>query len=95
MCILYFKIKDVLVVCRSQMKDCEIHGSGWPNDPNFNNMKNLLCQLNSVHHVSNIWQRHHEKRNYYAVIYARPDVLFDCNFPVHYLENLKVRANVI
>ena len=66
------------------------HTSASHKDPfkdDFNSVKNLLCQLNSVASVTHMWRA--DAHPYDAVVYLRPDVLFNCPFPVDVLEALE------
>jgi hypothetical protein len=53
---------------------------------NFQSIQNLFCQLNSIHQVTALWQR--TRREYHAVLYLRPDVLFNCPLPIDVLDNV-------
>ena len=52
----------------------------------FTSVQNLLCQLNSVAAVTHLWRA--AGTAYDAVVYLRPDVYFNCPFPVDVLETL-------
>lgn len=90
---------DVLVTSQEQFLEanqdrierCTATGNGWPTGKNFQTTYNLLCQLNSVYEVSRLWQKQHALTPYHAVIYARPDVIYNCRFPVHFLDHIQVR----
>ena len=45
-------------------------------EDNFLSVNNIMCQLNSLATVTAMWRR--SGRRYDAVIYLRPDVLFNC-----------------
>ena len=53
---------------------------------NFTSVHHLLCQLNSVAAVTRLWRA--AGTAYDAVVYLRPDVYFNCPFPVDVLETL-------
>jgi hypothetical protein len=55
-------------------------------DDGFHSMHNLFCQLNSLAAVTSMWRE--TRRNYDAVLYLRPDVLFNCRLPVEQLDVL-------
>jgi hypothetical protein len=62
----------------------------------FASVRNLMCQLNSLATVTALWRD--TKREYDAVLYLRPDVLYNCPFPVERLDSLedkKVRASCV
>ena len=61
----------------------------WPKTAGKSTILNHLCQLNSLSTVASLWQKHHVSRQYSAVIYARPDVLYNCPLPVERLSNLQ------
>ena len=46
-----------------------------------------MCQLNSISVVTDLWRS--AETRYDAVVYLRPDVLYNCPFPVKTLENLE------
>ena len=50
-------------------------------------IRNLMCQLNSLAEVTALWRG--SNRTYDAVLYLRPDVLFNCPFPVDVLDTLQ------
>ena len=54
---------------------------------NFTSIQNLMCQLNSLATVTQLWRN--SGVHYDAVAYMRPDVLYNCPFPVKQLEELK------
>lgn len=80
--------------CRPDFDRCKAKGHGWrlaqPDD--FTIAQNLLCQLNSVQHVNRLWHAEHVKAPYSAVIFARPDVVFNCPLSAGHLTALQVRA---
>jgi hypothetical protein len=80
---------------RSDIKRCQARGHGWPyvSQDDFSIAQNLLCQLNSVYEVSLLWQKHHKVTPYHAVMYARPDVVFNCPFPTQFIDRLEVCAS--
>lgn len=53
---------------------------------------NLACQLKSVEEVGNLWEMDYvnHKDEYAAVAYIRPDVQYQCDFPVHLVPRVKV-----
>lgn len=53
-------------------------------------MVNLFCQLNSLNRVSRLWRSRRGIKDYKAVLYTRPDVIYNCKFPVVHLNNLQV-----
>lgn len=53
----------------------------------FTSVRNLMCQLNSLATVTALWRE--TKREYDAVLYLRPDVLYNCPFPVERLDSLE------
>ena len=53
----------------------------------FESLRNLLCQLNSIHRVTRLWRT--SGHVYDAVLYLRPDQLFNCPFPVDVLQRLQ------
>jgi hypothetical protein len=59
-------------------------------EDNFKSYQNLLCQLNSIQQVTSMWRG--SEREYDAVFYLRPDMLYNCPFPVHVLDNLRSDA---
>lgn len=59
-------------------------------EDNFKSYQNLLCQLNSIQQVTSMWRG--SETAYDAVFYLRPDMLYNCPFPVHLLDNLRPDA---
>ena len=59
-------------------------------EDNFKSYQNLLCQLNSIQQVTAMWRGSETK--YDAVFYLRPDMLYNCPFPVQLLDNLRSDA---
>ena len=53
----------------------------------FKSVRNLMCQLNSLATVTAMWRD--TKREYDAVLYLRPDMLYTCPFPTERLEGLE------
>ena len=53
----------------------------------FTSVRNLMCQLNSLATVTAMWRE--TKREYDAVLYLRPDVLYNCPFPVERLDAME------
>lgn len=53
----------------------------------FQSFTNLLSQLNSLQMVTSMWKS--SGHDYHAVLYLRPDVLFNCPFPTDALDNLE------
>lgn len=56
------------------------------------NMRNLLCQLNSLQEVGDLWLRHAaaHRLQYRSVIFLRPDVLYTDPLPVAAMTNITV-----
>jgi hypothetical protein len=77
---------------REALNKCRERGHGWSNvnQRDFSIASNLLCQLNSISEVNELWKAAHHFTPYHAVIFARPDVVFNCKFPVQFLINLQV-----
>jgi hypothetical protein len=76
---------------------CLEHGTGWvaaPQSAQKKNLRNLLCQLNSLKEVGDLWQAHWMSHpdEYAAVAYVRPDVLYRDPFPVKVIETLQARC---
>lgn len=59
-------------------------------EDDFKSYQNLLCQLNSIEQVTSMWRG--SEMTYDAVFYLRPDMLYNCPFPVHLLDNLRSDA---
>ena len=83
-------------LCSSDMHSCLKTGTGWTAaapKTQEKNVKNLLCQLNSLKEVGQLWQTQFDtgSEEYAAVAFMRPDVLYRDPFPVHVIERLKVR----
>ena len=79
---------------RSQaLQKCQDRGHGWDllDAADFSVAKNLLCQLNSIAEVNTLWRAAHDVTPYFAVIFARPDVIYNCPLQAKYLEALQVR----
>lgn len=81
--------------CRSQLDACANHGTGWvyDNEPKQRvNVDNMSCQLKSVEEVGKLWEAHYLKHpeEYAGVVFMRPDVQYQCDFPVHVIPDLKV-----
>lgn len=53
----------------------------------FQSIYNLLCQLNSLQEVTSMWRS--SGHEYHAVMYMRPDILYNCPFPTSALDNLE------
>lgn len=85
-------VDDAAAPCREALEQCKARGHGWKaaNPDDFSIMQNLLCQLNSIREVNELWKAAHAHAPYEAVIFARPDVLFNCPFPVQFLTDLQV-----
>lgn len=88
---------DVRGGCRQLQEGCWAHGTGWVKAPKIvqrRNMKNLMCQLNSLHEVGGLWLRHAaaHRLQYRAVIFLRPDVLYTDPLPVAAITNITVRS---
>lgn len=64
-----------------------------PFDDDFQSVSHLLCQLNSASVVTNLWRN--SSTEYDAVAYLRPDVLYNCDFPVEELDALDDNTAVI
>lgn len=86
---------DFLRKYKLEIEGCRRSGRpldpGWSiaQDPDGQNLTNFFCQLGSISRVARLWQREHTVKRYKAVIYARPDVLYTCPFPVekiHYIQ---------
>jgi hypothetical protein len=54
------------------------------------NVRNLFAQLNSIYEVGSLWEEYQATRKYHAVIFARPDVEYVCEFPAQMLKSLQV-----
>ena len=54
---------------------------------NFQSITNLLSQLNSLQTVTSMWKS--SGHDYHAVLYMRPDVLYNCPFPTTALDTLE------
>lgn len=85
--------------CRPELERCRHSGrpeghTGWEesSDPEGANWTNMACQLHSQSRVSRLWQAEHAVKNYSSVIYARPDVLYNCYFPVEHLLDIQVHC---
>lgn len=82
------------------MDACWMRGTGWvaaAPATQQKNLRNLLCQLNSLKEVGNLWQQQFEANpnEYKAVAFMRPDVLYRDPFPTHLLPKLKVRTLLV
>lgn len=68
-------------------------GDAW-ND-NFMSVRNLLCQLNSLKLVTSLWQN--ESHQFDAVLYVRPDLLYNGGFCVekHLHELLSTNTSIM
>jgi hypothetical protein len=55
-------------------------------EDDFKSVQNLMCQLHSIQHVTGMWRS--SKTAYHAVLYLRPDMLYNCPLPVKVLDNL-------
>ena len=74
-----------------------MRGTGWvaaAPETQQKNLRNLLCQLNSLKEVGKLWRQQFEANpnEYKAVVFMRPDVLYRDPFPTHLLPKLKVRT---
>lgn len=83
-------------VCRPLREACWRHGTGWVKAPKVvqeRNTQNLLCQLNSLQEVGDLWLRHSaaHRLRYTSVIFLRPDVLYTDPLPVEAITNVTVR----
>lgn len=58
-----------------------------PFQDGFASVEHLLCQLNSISAVTALWRD--SGVEYDAVLYLRPDVLFNCELPVELLDDLQ------
>lgn len=69
---------------------------GWDEelDPNGINWTNMACQLNSLLRVNRLWRQEHVKKKYAAVLFIRPDNLYNCPFPVQNLLDIQVRVSL-
>eukprot|EP00892_Ulva_mutabilis_P003975 jgi/Ulvmu1/194/UM001_0198.1 len=56
----------------------------------FQSIDNLLCQLNSLQEVTSMWRS--SGHDYHAVLYLRPDILYNCPFPTAALDSLQPGA---
>ena len=87
-------------VCSAEMHGCLATGTGWSAaapQTQEKNVKNLLCQLNSLKEVGELWQAQFNAHSdeYAAVAFMRPDVLYRDPFPVHLIDRLKVRYTLL
>lgn len=85
---------DEIQICREKGRPLEPNGWQTDKDPDGQNLVNLMCQLNSLNEVSHLWRRHHATRRYAAVIYARPDVLYNCPYDTRLVDNIEVRLPI-
>ena len=85
------------VSCRGAMHKCHERGHAWPlfEKSDFTIVDNLFCQLNSIAEVNELWYEAHQKTPFHAVMFARPDVLFNCPFDASYLDTLHVRLSLL
>eukprot|EP00892_Ulva_mutabilis_P003127 jgi/Ulvmu1/12815/UM097_0044.1 len=79
---------------------CWGKGTGWVKAPKVvqqRNTQNLLCQLNSLQEVGDLWLRHSavHRLRHHAVIYLRPDVLYTDPLPVEAITNMTEEAVTI
>jgi hypothetical protein len=84
-----------LCSCSSEMEQCRKQGTGWvAASPAMQqkNLRNLICQLNSLKEVGQLWQAHFESHadEYAAIAFMRPDVVYRDPFPVNLISRLKV-----
>lgn len=63
------------------------YGDPWKT--NFQNSKNLLCQLNSLKQVTNMWLKNKDK--YFGCIYLRPDLEYKNPISISHL--LEIQRN--
>jgi hypothetical protein len=87
-------VKKWIDECREELDECNRHGTGWiymQEDKQSTTIDNLACQLNSVVEVSNIWEAHYAQHpeEYAAVAFMRPDVQYQCDFPVHLVPTIQ------
>lgn len=80
---------------RSDLNACANHGTGWVyvnERVQAQNVDNMSCQLKSVEEVGKLWEAHYlqHPEEYAAVVFMRPDVQYQCDFPVHLIPDLKV-----
>lgn len=81
--------------CSDDIEKCWLHGTGWTAalpEAQRKNLRNLVCQLNSLKQVGKLWQAEFDahREEYAAVAFMRPDVLYRDPFPVHLIRSLKV-----
>jgi hypothetical protein len=53
----------------------------------FSSIRNLFCQLNSLQTVTSMWRG--SGRSYEAVVYLRPDMLYNCPLPAERIKRLE------
>ena len=87
--------EEVWVTCSRKRDACWKVGTGWVHEPERQqqrNVLNLMCQLNSLREVADLWHRHAAARglHYRAVIFLRPDVLYMDPLPVKSILSMKV-----
>eukprot|EP00892_Ulva_mutabilis_P003126 jgi/Ulvmu1/12814/UM097_0043.1 len=78
----------------SKRDACWKVGTGWVHEPaqqQQRNVLNLLCQLNSLREVADLWHRHAAAAGlqYRSVIFLRPDVLYMDPLPVESILSIK------
>lgn len=56
-------------------------------EDSFTSVRNLMCQLNSLSAITRMWRA--AEKDYHAVIYLRPDVLYNCPLPTNHLDELQ------
>ena len=83
------------MLCSRKRDACWKVGTGWVREPEQQqrrNVLNLLCQLNSLREVADLWHRHAAAGGlqYRSVIFLRPDVLYMDPLPVESILSIKV-----
>ena len=59
-------------------------------EDSFSSIRNLMCQLNSIAAAAALWRQ--SGRQYGAVAYLRPDVLFNCALLPEWVQSVKQRT---
>lgn len=76
--------EDFVREYEASMLACRATGDFYGNE--FATITNLFYQLNSIRLVTALWRD--SRRVYDAVVYLRPDLLYNCRFPVAQLQDL-------
>lgn len=79
-----------LPIAACKMFSLKNHSSASSKDyykDGFQSLNNLLCQLNSLQEVTSMWKS--SGHDYHAVLYLRPDILYNCPFPTVALDSLE------